>query len=334
MMDARAMPIHAELLRTGAARLRAAGIETSRLDAEVLLAHVVGTDRAGLYARLHAASSHDVEARFAALIDRRARHEPIAYITRVREFWSLPFAVTPAVLIPRPETELLVEIAVRLAVEGSSLDSPRRAGGTAPSPAVHMGGGLSEGTLSRSDGGEGAVPALGGGEVFICDIGTGSGCIAVALAHELPHARVVAVDVSTAALAVAAHNALINDVAERITFVGSDLFDALGADVQFDVIVSNPPYLNPGDRIASELTFEPRTALAGGTNGRVVIHRLIAAASARVRAGGWLVMELGCGQDAAVCALARAAGFVDVDIEPDLAGIPRALVARRTGRGG
>ncbi len=300
MDAARALPIHAQLLAAGAARLRAAGIDTARLDAEVLLARAMDTDRAGLYAQLRAASSDGVAVRFAACVDRRARREPVAYITGVQEFWSLPFAVTPAVLIPRPETELLVEVVCRLS---------RHLRTSAP-------------------------PHLRTTVSSICDVGTGCGCIAIALARELSTARVVATDVSAAALAVAARNAATHDVADRITLLGSDLFDALDPSTRFDVIVTNPPYLSPGDRVAPELAFEPPTALGGGADGLAVIRRLIAAAPQRLRAGGWLIMELGCGQDAAVRASARAAGLTDIDIEPDLAGIPRALVARWTGMDG
>lgn len=153
------MPIYAQLLHSSERRLRGVGIDTARLDAEMLLALAAGLGRTGLYGQLHISASSDVETHFAALLDRRARREPIAYITGVQEFWSLSFAVTPAVLVPRPETELLVELARR------SVDPDQVGSG------------------AESDG------------RWICDVGTGSGCIAVALAQELPDARVVAVDV-------------------------------------------------------------------------------------------------------------------------------------------
>jgi release factor glutamine methyltransferase len=286
------VPIYAQLLHSSERRLRGVGIDTARLDAEMLLALAAGLGRTGLYGQLHISASSDVETHFAALLDRRARREPIAYITGVQEFWSLSFAVTPAVLVPRPETELLVELARRSV-------GPDQVGSGA-----------------ESDG------------RWICDVGTGSGCIAVALAQELPDARVVAVDVSTAALAVAARNAAEHGVADRVYCVESDLFDGLDPATRFDVIVSNPPYLRPEDFLSPELAFEPRAALAGGPDGLDVIRYLVAAAPARLRAGGRLIMEFGCGQDAAVSTLARAAGLTDVQIAPDLAGIPRALVAR------
>ena len=331
MDAARTLPLHAELLEAGAARLRAAGIDTARLDAEVLLARAMEGDRAGLYARLRTASSERVETRFAALVERRARREPIAYITGVQEFWSLRFAVTPAVLIPRPETELLVEIVCRLSRGAEAWGGARACGGAevrrcegAQDPAGQMP------THLRTF----APPHLRTAVSSICDVGTGSGCIAVALACELPTARVVAVDVSPDALAVAARNAAAHGVAERITCAQGDLFDALDPVTRFEVIVSNPPYLSPGECVAPELAFEPPTALAGGADGLAVIRRLLTVAPQRLRAGGWLVMELGRGQDAAVYPAARAAGFAHVSIEPDLAGIPRALVARWTGMDG
>lgn len=288
------MTTHAELLRAGEMRLRAVGIDSARLDAEVLLALAAGISRTGLYGQLRAPASSDVQTHFTALLDRRARREPIAYITGLQEFWSLSFAVTPAVLVPRPETELLVE----LARQSADPDAPDSG---APD-------GESEGR-------------------WICDVGAGSGCIAVALAQELPDARVVAVDISAAALAVAARNAAVHGVADRIYCIESDLFDGLDPGTRFDMIVSNPPYLTPDDFISPELAFEPRAALAGGTDGLDVVRRLVAATPARLRAGGRLIMEIGRGQEGAVRALAGAAGLIDIRIVPDLAGIPRVLVA-------
>lgn len=288
MEAARAMPTVAGLLTDGERRLAAAGIDSARLDAEVLLAHTLGIGRAALYARLRDAIDSESQARFAAALDRRARREPVAYITGVQEFWSLPFAVSPAVLIPRPETELLVEVTCRL--------------------------------LRRS---------AAGGRVTVCDVGTGSGCVAVALARELPAAAVVAVDVSPAGLAVARRNAAAHGVEARIEWCHGDLFAGLDAGVRFDAIVSNPPYLAPGDAVSPELAFEPVEALAAGSDGLSVIRRLVATAPACLTPGGWLVVEIGAGQAARVLELARAAGLVETGVETDLAGIDRVLVARR-----
>jgi release factor glutamine methyltransferase len=275
----------ASLLAAAAPRLAAAGIDSPRLDAEVLLAHALGVARSGLYARLRDAVSTDAGARFDALLARRLRREPVAYLTGVQEFWSLPFAVTPAVLIPRPETELLVDLAVA---------ALRTAG-----------------------------PAS------ILDVGTGCGCIAVALARELPTASLTAVDLSPEALAVARRNAAAHGLAERISFGASDVFAGLARDATFDCIISNPPYLAAGDAAAPELAFEPRAALLAGADGLDVIRRLISGAAARLRPGGRLVMEIGQGQAAVVVGLAAAAGLVEARVVPDLAGIPRALVAQR-----
>ena len=303
MQAATARSTNAQLLRAAAARLRGVGIDTAQLDAEVLLALAMHTDRAGLYARLRSDASADVAARFTPLVERRARREPVAYISGVQEFWSLPFAVNPSVLIPRPETERLVEIACRVWRQGST--GPRRADST----------------------GEAGANAARGWSV--CDVGTGSGCIAVALARELGGATITAIDSSVAALAVAAGNAAAHGVAHRIVFVRGDLFDALDPDTCFDLIVCNPPYLAANDAMTPEIAFEPAAALTAGRDGLAVIRRLIASTPERLRRSGWLVMELGLGQDVAVRELAQAAGLVEIEVEDDLAGIARVLVARR-----
>lgn len=271
----------ADLLRDAAAELAASGVSTPRLDAEVLLGAALGVSRAGLYARLPDVPPGEAAVRFAAAMRRRARREPVAYITGVREFWSLPFAVTPAVLIPRPETELLVE----------------------------------------------AVRATGARAV--CELGTGSGCIAVAVARELPAANVVATDCSVEALTVARRNAATFGVGPRVRFVAGDLFAALDPEARFDAVVSNPPYVPETAVLAPELGWEPAGALRGGSDGLAVIRRLVAEAPARLRKNGWLIVEFGDGQAETVRALAEAAGFESVRLQPDLAGVPRVLVARR-----
>ena len=279
----------AALLRAASERLAAAGIDTARLDAEVLLGHVLGRTRAGLYARLNETVSDEAAPRFAALLDRRARREPVAYLTGEQEFWSLPFIVSPDVLIPRPETELIVSHAIRWRAALPRGQAPR--------------------------------------ERRLLDIGTGSGCLAVVLAREIADAMVTAADISPAALAVARRNAERHGVAERIAFLASDVYAGLPADASFDVIASNPPYLAPGDQRSPELAFEPRAALDAGADGLDVIRRLLAGASARLRPEGQLLVEIGAGQANAVLALADAAGLTGA-VEPDLAGIPRLLVAR------
>jgi|SRR5579862_607092 len=285
------MSTYAELLQTAEARLHTSGVGTPRLDSELLLARAATITRTGLYGRLQTDVPAEIASAFEALLARRARREPLAYITGAQEFWSLSFAVSPAVLVPRPETELLVELACELLERAAA----ERAG---PEP------------------------------TWICDVGTGSGCIAVALAQELPDARVVAVDVSVDALAVAERNAAEHGVADRILCVESDLFDGLDPSTRFDAIVSNPPYLAPADFTQPELRFEPHTALSGGSDGLEAISRLIEAAPGRLHTGGWLIVEIGAGQAKDADELARAAHLAEVRVVPDLAGLPRALVAR------
>ncbi len=274
----------AGLLRDAEGVLSEAGVPTPRLDAEVLMSMVMRANRAALYARLQDEVARDVEARFLAAVDRRRRREPVAYITGVREFRSLPIAVTPAVLVPRPETELLVEVVCDLMARE-------------PRPSV-------------------------------CEIGAGSGCVSVAVARALPPARVLAVDVSRAALAVARRNAVANEVEGRVSILCSDMFTGVAARERFDVVVSNPPYVAVGDPVPPELAWEPGEALTAGADGLQMIRRLVAGAPAHLRDGGWLVMEIGYGQEGAVRRLAVAGGFDAVSIRPDLAGIPRVMVGR------
>ena len=281
-----------QLLTEATGVLTAAGVHTPRLDAEILLAAACGTDRGALYARLRDAPSLRCRDDFLSMLTRRVAREPVQYIVGRQEFWSLDFLVTPAVLIPRPETERLVELAVRLfSVE----DKPERP----PRPTL-------------------------------CDLGTGSGCIAVALARELPEAEIWALDVSSEALAVAATNARRHGVAERLRFVESDLFAAVGGQ-RFDAVISNPPYVSTSDlrNAQPELGWEPRAALDGGATGREVIRPLIDAAPEVLVKGGWLIMEIGANQAAAVAELAAAAGFGSVAVHADYAGLPRVLAARR-----
>jgi release factor glutamine methyltransferase len=280
------------LLAEGSAILTAAGVGTPRLDAELLLAAACGVDRTALYVLGREPMSAACVQAFRGMLQRRRRREPLQYIVGRQEFWSLDFAVTPDVLVPRPETELLVELAL--------------------------------GALrARGVGARSAVP------LRLCDVGTGSGCIAVVLATELPGAEVWALDDSTAALAVADANARRHGVAERIRFVRSDLFSSVSSQL-FDVVVSNPPYLTANDlaNLQPEVAFEPRSALDGGGDGLDVIRRLLAASPEYLGGGGWLLVEIGATQAAAVEDAARAAGFTTVSIHADYAGLPRVLMAR------
>lgn len=283
--------VHA-LLARAETRFSSVGIDTARLDAEALLAHVLTLDRAQLFARMSAPIATEARGTFLQLVQRRALREPLAYLTGVREFWSLEFRVTPAVLIPRPETELLVETALRLLAQAKTLASPLR----------------------------------------LLDIGTGSGCLAIVLAKELPTAEVWAVDASLPALAVAQDNAQRLGVAERIHFLQSDLCTALSqAERSFDLLVTNPPYIAHGELATLQpevRNWEPGMALAGGEDGLDFYRRLLEESSQYLHSGGWLVMELGARQAAAVLDLFRASqSFQNPYCLRDYAGHERVVVA-------
>jgi release factor glutamine methyltransferase len=266
--------------------LEAAGLTPAdaRLDAEVLARHALGWDRARLVTDGRAPMPADAVARYAAWIDRRAAREPVAFITGVREFWGLEFEVSRDVLIPRPETELIVEAVLQ-----------RRAPG---------------------------IPRA------IVDVGTGSGCLAVVLAREYRDAKVIATDISEAALAVAGRNARRHAVEDRIRFVRGDLLDAVQG--QADVIVSNPPYVPSAVGLAPEIVnYEPAVALYSGSDGLVLLERLIRDGRARLADGGLLVVEFGFGQDERVQAMASDSGWHDVEVVADLQGIPRTAVLSR-----
>lgn len=280
------------LLAGAEARFSAVGIDTARLDAEALLAHVLTLDRAQLFARLPDVVATEAREVFFQLVQRRACREPLAYITGVREFWSLVFHVTPAVLIPRPETELLVETSLRILAEAQLFTSPLR----------------------------------------LLDIGTGSGCLAIALATELPKAEVWAVDVSLAALAVAEDNAQRLGVAERMHFLHSDLFSSLThAEPGFDLLVANPPYITCGEiaTLQPEVRdWEPRLALVGGTDGLDFYRRLLTDSPRYVRSGGRLLMEIGTSQASTVLDLFRHhATFTNPSCLQDYTGHDRVVVA-------
>jgi release factor glutamine methyltransferase len=267
--------------------LDAAGVATPRLDADVLLATAMRRDRAGLYAHLGDAVNDDVLHRFWTMIRRRERRQPVAYITGVREFWSIPFIVTPAVLIPRPETELIVQAACEILAE-------RR-------------------------------------DPVVCDLGTGSGCIAIALACEHPTVRVVATDISLPALRIARRNAIQHGVEDRVQLVCTDLFEAISASVDFDLVVSNPPYVPVETELMTESSYEPQGALFGGQSGMDTIRRILPDVRRRLRDSGHLVMEFGDGQGDDVRQMAAASDLTPIEIRSDLAGIPRVLLARCSG---
>jgi release factor glutamine methyltransferase len=275
--------------------LREKGAESPRLDAEVLLAHVRGCKRIELYTAFEEVADEQLRQRFRELVKERAGGKPVAYLVGQREFFSLPFEVTADVLIPRPETELVVVRALDLAKQ-----SP-----------------LTE----RTDG------------IQIADVGTGSGILAVTLAKRLPAAKVTAVDVSPAALAVAQRNAQRHGVAERIEWFHSDVFAGVPADRQFDLVVSNPPYITSAEMraLADDVRrYEPALALDGGEQGTAVIERLIPQAAQRLRPFGWLLMEISPTIVGQVESLVEAETRLERRATlKDLAGLPRVVQAQR-----
>ena len=259
-------------------RRLAAASPSANLDAELLLAHVLGVDRARVAADPARTLSRRQAEALSRLAQRRLAGEPLAYLTGRKEFWSLDLEVTPEVLVPRPETELVVELA---------LDA------LAPF----------------------ARPS-------VLDLGTGSGALALALARERPDAAITAVDASSAALAVAARNALRLQ-AGNVAFLPGSWYEPVGG-ARFDCIVSNPPYVADDDPVLASLRHEPRRALAAGPAGLDALAVICAGAPAQLAAGGALVVEHGATQGAGVRALMTQAGLVAVATHVDLAGRPRA----------
>jgi len=311
--------------------LRAKGVENDRLDAELLLAEALGMSRVELYTNHERPLSTEEVDRFRELLRRRAAREPVAYILGKREFWSLELAVDRRVLIPRPETETLVEAAVR-ACTGRLLAS--RTPTHYEADAVGTGDGAVEPSVVESALRDAkmqpgsAIPLLA---ERVLDLGTGSGAVAVALAVELPGLAIVATDESAATLEVAPRNAARHGVTERIDFRCGDLFDALDDDELFDVIVSNPPYVKDDEILLMEpevRDWEPRGALFSGADGMRETTRIIDGASRHLRPDGWLLLEVGTqADDVRERLLGR--GWRDVRSFCDLAGRDRVVAARR-----
>jgi len=288
-------------LREAFAQLRAAGVPSHTLAAELLLMHALGRDRTWLYAHPEEVIRDSEVHLFTSLLARRAAGEPTQHLNGKQEFWSLEFEVTPDVLIPRPETEHVIEVAL----DRFALRELR----------------------------SGHKQTFSGEGLQIADIGTGSGCIAVALAKELPGARIYATDISSAALAVARRNAARHSVSDQIHFVESNLLDeASHLSLFFDLIVSNPPYI--GRREAATLMrevrdHEPEVALYGGEEGYELYAELIAQAGTKLKPGGILILELGHNSLLAVQPLFDAPLWMNVGVTNDLAGIPRVIAAER-----
>jgi len=271
-----------QLIAQGTRILDQAGVDTPRLDTELLLQDLLGVGRAYLYAHPEEEVDGHIIQEWQARLERRAHREPLAYILGKAGFYGLEFAVTPDVLVPRPETEVLVEAVL------------------AKQPAT------------------------------VADIGTGSGCIAVAVAVNLPRVRVWATDISEAALRVARENAERHGVAERVRFLQGDLLQPL-AGHRFEVIASNPPYVAESERLSLQpevRDWEPPHALFAGGDALQFHRRLAAEAHFHLQEGGWLMMEVGMGQAEAVANLLEESGYTAVRILNDLAGIGRVVEGR------
>jgi len=279
------------LLERGASELREAGVPEPRFEAEQLLRHALGCSREALFARLHEPAAAEAAGHYFHLLERRRGRVPIQHILGTQEFYGLSFRVTPSVLIPRPETEGVVDEALA-ELSQRSRSAPR-----------------------------------------IADVGCGSGCIAIAIARERREAALLAIDASPTALAVARENAAAHGVDDRITFLHGDLLEPLlERGEKLDLVVSNPPYVVDAEffELAPEVKeHEPRMALAGGADGLSTITRLLDGVGAVLDAGGAVVMEIGKGQDPQVAERVLAAGLDLLRIVPDLAGIPRVVVARK-----
>ena len=280
-----------EQLTAGRERLVAAGIEpaSAAIDVDLFARTILGWDRARVLTGRTEPAPEGLEPRFSEWILRRVHREPAAYIVGNREFWGLEFRVTSDVLIPRPETEFIVEESLAI-LSTVNLTSPR-----------------------------------------LADLGTGSGCIAVSLAHEIASAHVTATDVSGAALAVARDNARRLGVSERMTFVETSFLDGIGGP--FDLIAANPPYVKAGDKpgLSRDVRHEPDVALFGGENGLQGVEAGLDAAVRTLTNRGWLVMEFGFGQEDDVRHLVAARPALRLErVRADLQGIPRTAVIQRS----
>jgi release factor glutamine methyltransferase len=260
--------------------------DTPRLDAEVLLAHALNVTRTQLLTRGDKILSSIEQACFQQLLNRRLMGEPIAYIVGQREFWSLTFAVTPATLVPRPETELLVELALQKFSKEVTIKA--------------------------------------------ADLGTGSGAIALAIAHERPDWQLVATDNRAAALALAKRNAAALQIG-NVEFILSDWFEALGGKL-FDLIISNPPYIAADDRhlMQGDVRFEPISALVSGADGLQDLRKMARQSWAYLLPGGWLLLEHGFEQAQFVRKLLVEAGYVEVASKCDLSGKERVTIGRKS----
>ncbi len=280
----------AEVILEATKTLRAAGLSEPRREAASLLANVLNQDRTFLITHAEALLTADTIATFHQHVRRRAGGEPFQYITGYQEFFGLRFEVSPAALIPRPETELLVESALDL------------------------------------------IPYVA--SPLICDIGTGTGCIGISLLHERPLARAIAVDISAVAAQLAERNAASHEVSERIAFVVAESFKAFSEKPVFDLIVSNPPYIADRDWAGLQREVrehEPRSALTSGSDGLSMIRSLIMDSGPFLVDGGYLIIEIGYDQRAAVVEMIDSRIWKLSSIHNDLQGIPRTVVMQKRG---
>jgi len=282
------MTVH-DILSEAYQIFEAAGIPSARLDAEVLLSYALGRDKLEFLKNPSRTVDETHISFFRELVERRARWEPVAYITGRKNFWSFTLEVSRDVLIPRPDTEIIVEEALEVAKNyGSEI-------------------------------------------IKILDIGTGSGAIALALATEIPHAGIVATDISAEALALAEKNARVMQLENKISFRRGDLFEPV--DGVFDIIVCNPPYISAQEYEelpAGVKDYEPRTALRAGEKGTEFYERLIGQGQNYLEKKGWLFMEIGAKQEEPVRRLAEESGCYDsIAMRRDYAGLPRVIRARR-----
>ncbi|MCD8350124.1 MAG: peptide chain release factor N(5)-glutamine methyltransferase [Planctomycetaceae bacterium] len=360
-----------ELIKVTAEYLTTKSVPSPRLDAEMLLCHVLGLPRrVDLYAGFEREISGKELASYRELIRRRAAREPVSRILGRREFMGIAFAVTPDVLSPRPETELLVEAALEKmmpkkatlpeddAVQPEALAEPEALPDDAMAEELaRMLDSYGEDVLDEADLDKPATIAVpkarpqpmrrgdplprqkakaksgvevhaGGPELKVLDLGTGSGCIAVALAAHCPRARVVAVDASPKALAVAKKNAAGAKVAERVEFRQGDWYAACRSGESYDIIVSNPPYLVEGDEdIWPEVSaYDPPAALYGGNDGLDPYRRIVPDTPLWLAPEGWIFLEVGAGQAGKVADLMRRRGFRDVQVGKDYGGVERVVM--------
>jgi len=283
------------VLNSAVDHLTVARVGSPRMNAEMLLMFMLDCDRAYLYAHPERELTAAEQIRYSEAIAQRARGIPAQYITGHQEFWGMDFIVSPDVLIPRPETEHVIETVLSKAADGGRVSST--------------------GTATR-----------------IVDVGTGSGCIALALAKELPHAEIHATDISAAALEIARANAARHQLNTRIHFHHADLLAGLASN-SFDYVVSNPPYVGESeeDQVQLEVRkFEPRNAVFAGPTGLEVIDRIIPHSQAVLKPNGWLIMEISGTIAAGVERLLD--GWNEVEITKDLQGIERVASARRPAR--